>query len=65
MGMRTLIRTLQGGGRVVLFPQGTGLARPDRPDLPGAAWLIRRVRPMVTEMYLDHTGAIPRVCYDM
>lgn len=61
LGMRTLIRTLQGGGRVVLFPQGTGLARPDRPDLPGAAWLIRKARPLVTEMQLDHSGRIPVV----
>ena len=61
LAMRTLIRTLQGGGKVVLFPQGTGLTRPDRPDLPGAAWLIRKARPLVTEMQLDHSGRIPVV----
>jgi 1-acyl-sn-glycerol-3-phosphate acyltransferase len=61
LAMRTLIRTLQGGGKVVLFPQGTGLTRPDRPDLPGAAWLIRKARPLVTELRLDHSGRVPVV----
>ena len=61
LAIRTLIRTLQSGGRVVLFPQGTGLSDPARPDLPGAAWLIRKARPLVTELWLNHSERLPRV----
>lgn len=40
--LRSLYTRLQSGQNVVLFPQGTGLNNPDRPDQPGAAWLIKK-----------------------
>lgn len=47
-GLRTLARALRGGNAVALFPQGTGLREgPDRPDRPGAQWLIRQTCPDV------------------
>ncbi len=39
--LRELARRLKVGRTVVLFPQGTGLSDPLRPDQPGAAWLVR------------------------
>ncbi|WP_248885665.1 1-acyl-sn-glycerol-3-phosphate acyltransferase [Acidithiobacillus acidisediminis] len=54
MAMRVILRTLAAGGGVVLFPQGTGVVDPDRPDRPGADWLVRKSRCSVTELRLFH-----------
>ncbi|UTV80078.1 1-acyl-sn-glycerol-3-phosphate acyltransferase [Acidithiobacillus sp. YTS05] len=46
--LRHLAQILMAGKTIVLFPQGTGLKEgPDRPDRPGAQWLIERARPQV------------------
>ena len=63
MALRVILRTLEAGHGVVLFPQGTGISRPGRPDLPGAPWLARKSRCLVTEIRLDHSGWIPQVAY--
>jgi len=63
MALRELMRTLEGGRGAVLFPQGTGISRPDRPDLPGASWLVRKAGCMVTEIQLDHSHRIPEVVF--
>ena len=54
-GLRTLARALLQGQTVVLFPQGTGLRDGiDRPDRPGARWLIRQTRPKLCLVRLEH-----------
>lgn len=63
MGLRLILHTLSAGNGVVLFPQGTGISDPARPDLPGASWLIRKSRCLVTEIRLDHSRRIPQVVY--
>lgn len=63
MALRVILRTLETGHGVVLFPQGTGISRPVRPDLSGASWLIRKTGCLVTEIRLDHSGWIPQVAY--
>ena len=63
MALREIVRTLEAGHGVVLFPQGTGISNPVRPDLPGASWLIRKSRCLVTEIRLDHSRWIPQVAY--
>ena len=68
MSLRVILRTLETGHGVVLFPQGTGIAHPDRLDLPGASWLIRKAAArktacLATEIRLDHSGLIPQVVY--
>ena len=63
MALRVILRTLEAGHGVVLFPQGTGISNPVRPDLPGASWLARKSRCLVTEIRLDHSRWIPQVAY--
>ncbi|MDA8118999.1 MAG: 1-acyl-sn-glycerol-3-phosphate acyltransferase [Gammaproteobacteria bacterium] len=63
MALRFLLRTLEAGHGVVLFPQGTGISRPGRPDMPGASWLARKSRCLITEIRLDHSHWIPQVAY--
>ncbi|WP_437559369.1 1-acyl-sn-glycerol-3-phosphate acyltransferase [Acidithiobacillus sulfuriphilus] len=63
MAMRAILRTLEAGHGVVLFPQGTGISNPGRTDLPGASWLIHKSRCLVTEIRLDHSRRIPHVAY--
>lgn len=55
--LRWLLRDLQHGRTVVLFPQGTGLDNPMRPDRPGAQWLIQRAQPEVLEISMGRTIA--------
>ena len=55
MSMRIILRTLADGGGVVLFPQGTGIGDPERPDCPGSEWLLRKSRCSVTELRLFHS----------
>ena len=63
MAIRTILRTLDAGRGVVLFPQGTGISNPGRPDLPGASWLARKAGCLVTEIRLDHSRWIPQVVF--
>ena len=63
MALRVILRTLEAGHGVVLFPQGTGISNPERPDLPGAFWLAKKSRCQITEIRLDHTRRIPQVAY--
>ncbi|MGE0047765.1 MAG: 1-acyl-sn-glycerol-3-phosphate acyltransferase [Acidithiobacillus sp.] len=63
MAVRRLLHELWQGRGVVLFPQGTGISNPVRPDLPGASWLARKSRCLVTEIRLDHSRWIPQVAY--
>lgn len=58
--LRWLLRDLRQGRTVVLFPQGTGLSEKDRPDRPGARWLIRRANPVVLEVSMGRTIAFAR-----
>lgn len=56
-GLRTLATALRRGRTVVLFPQGTGIHDgADRPDRPGARWLIERARPRVLTVVLGKTA---------
>ena len=58
-GLRTLARALRGGNAVALFPQGTGLREgPDRPDRPGAQWLIRQIYPEVLAVRVGPRGFV-------
>ena len=63
MALRFLLRTLEAGHGVVLFPQGTGISDPCRPDLPGASWLVRKAGCMATEIRLDHSHWLPQVVF--
>ena len=63
MALRAILRTLEAGHGVVLFPQGTGISNPERPDLPGAFWLAKKSRCQITEIRLDHSRWIPQVAY--
>lgn len=40
--LRELARLLRHGRTVVIFPQGIGLDRPNRPDQGGWLWLVHR-----------------------
>lgn len=54
--LRELARLLKAGRTVVIFPQGTGLADPHRPDQPGTAWLMRTTGASVVDWDLStHT----------
>ncbi len=69
--LRTLDRLLDQGKTVVLFPQGTGLGDPDRPDAKGVDWLVSRafkqdgkvyqVERLTRQLTLSHVGLLPRV----
>ncbi len=61
MAIRQILRELANDHGVVVFPQGTGLLDANRPDLPGAEWLIRKSRCHVTVLALDHSRLIPEV----
>ena len=63
MALRAILRTLEAGQGVVLFPQGTGVSNPERSDMPGAFWLARKSRCLITEIRLDHSRWIPQVAY--
>lgn len=59
--LRSLSRLLDQGRDVVLFPQGTGIGDPDRPDRPGVAWLLERVDCRIMEITLSHNTRLPRI----
>ncbi len=52
-GLRLLAKELRRGNAVALFPQGTGIQDGEnRPDKPGAQWLIEKCRPQVVEVWV-------------
>jgi 1-acyl-sn-glycerol-3-phosphate acyltransferase len=60
--LRALLRILQAGGGVVLFPQGVGIRDADRRDQTGSDWLILRSECRVDELFLNHQdGQLPSV----
>ena len=69
--LRTLDRLLDQERDVVIFPQGTGIGDPDRPDAKGVDWLVERTFKHVGKVYrvtriprqltLSHAGLFPRV----
>ena len=59
--MRELLRNLQSGRDVVIFPQGTGIGEPDRPDAMGYRWLTEKTSRRVMEIALSHESRWPRI----
>jgi len=62
--MRALVKLLDEGRDVVIFPQGTGLSNPDRPDANGVDWLLNRLKMRKVEVKtvtLIHDSWFPRV----
>ena len=65
--MRELSRNLQSGRDVVIFPQGTGIGDPFRPDARGCDWLLEktsgeaRTSRRVMEVTLSHETRWPRI----
>jgi 1-acyl-sn-glycerol-3-phosphate acyltransferase len=69
--VRTIDRLLDQGRDVVIFPQGTGLGDPDRPDAKGVDWLVERtfkqdgkvyrVERLTRQLTLSHAGVLPCV----
>jgi 1-acyl-sn-glycerol-3-phosphate acyltransferase len=62
--LRTIARMLDEGRTVVIFPQGVGLSKPDRPDAEGVKWLLTRQKIRVCRektVTLIHDGWFPRV----
>lgn len=51
--LRELSALLKAGRTVVVFPQGTGLSDPNRPDRPGVDWLIRKTSCAVREFWIS------------
>lgn len=63
-GLRHLANALHRGQTVVLFPQGTGIKNPGRPDLPGHSWLIEREHPRVVPITISGSISIDRHAED-
>ena len=60
--LRRVLEDLAAGRSVVIFPQGTGLSDPKRPDQPGMGWLLRKIPSVpVVQLYLDHSSLWPSV----
>ncbi|EGQ62009.1 phospholipid/glycerol acyltransferase, partial [Acidithiobacillus sp. GGI-221] len=65
--MRELLRNLQSGRDVVIFPQGTGIGDSARPDARGCDWLLEktsgeaRTSRCVMEITLSHETRWPRI----
>jgi len=64
--IRTLLNQVSAGRSIVLFPQGTGLCRAERPDNNGWQWLADRLadrmgRPPILELTLSHATPWPRI----
>ncbi|MDA8153162.1 MAG: 1-acyl-sn-glycerol-3-phosphate acyltransferase [Acidithiobacillus sp.] len=53
--IRALMAALKEGRAVVIFPQGTGLAKGEgRPDQGGSSWLIRKSGAKHVEVHIRH-----------
>ena len=61
--MRSMLRLLDQGRDVVIFPQGTGIGDSARPDAGGCGWLLERVSTSqrVMEIALSHETRWPRI----
>jgi 1-acyl-sn-glycerol-3-phosphate acyltransferase len=59
--IRAILREMQSSRAVVIFPQGTGIDDPTRPDAKGCSWLASRYAGRVTEISLSHQTRWPRV----
>lgn len=62
--MRELLRILDQGRDVVIFPQGTGIGDHARPDARGCDWLLEKTSRRVMEITLSHEARWPRVSGD-
>ena len=61
--LRKMFSVLRAGQHVVIFPQGTGLSEPDRPNQPGMDWLLRKAGKdaSILSLSLRHDQRWPRV----
>ncbi|MHB1494493.1 MAG: 1-acyl-sn-glycerol-3-phosphate acyltransferase [Acidithiobacillus sp.] len=61
--LRKMFSALGAGQHVVIFPQGTGISEPDRPDQPGMDWLLRKAgkEASILSLSLRHDHRWPRV----
>ncbi len=60
--MRKILRLLQEDRDVVIFPQGTGIKNPERPDQPGIRWLLHKASTTtILHLTLSHHKTIPAV----
>ena len=63
--MRSILRLLDQGRDVVIFPQGAGIGDSARPDAGGCGWLLERTSRRVMEITLSHETRWPRIeCFD-
>ncbi|MBU2765721.1 1-acyl-sn-glycerol-3-phosphate acyltransferase [Acidithiobacillus ferrivorans] len=59
--MRELLRILDQGRDVVIFPQGTGIGDSARPDAGGCGWLLEKTSRRVMEITLSHEARWPGI----
>ena len=59
--MRELLRILDQGRDVVIFPQGTGIGDHARPDARGCDWLLEKTSRRVMEITLSHEARWPGI----
>ena len=59
--MRELLRILDQGRDVVIFPQGTGIGDHARPDARGCDWLLEKTSRRVMEITLSHEAHWPGI----
>ena len=59
--MRELLRILQSGRDVVIFPQGTGIGDHARSDARGCNWLTEKTSRRVMEITLSHEARWPGI----
>ena len=59
--MREVLRILDQGRDVVIFPQGTGIGDHARPDARGCNWLTEKTSRRVMEITLSHEARWPGI----
>lgn len=59
--LRELLRLLEQDRDVVIFPQGTGIGDPDRPDANGVGWLRQRTGAQQVCLHMRHDKILPHV----